>query len=296
MVNEKTLKPLSYVVKKQLTQVFKYAFPCGKCFNCRVNQSRVWKNRILLEAKCSEKSYFITLTYNDEHLPYDGKKQQILRKDHLQKYIKRLRKSHEPYKLRYYAVGEYGSTSWRPHYHLVVFANHDITRHEIESRWSDSKGMPIGHVYIGDVSNGSASYVAGYVQKKATAPYYLNLGTRPPEFATMSRHNGGIGLGAIKEIADLYNDSGVKVTKVLDHITMGKKKLPIGRYLVKKLSTLVGVEEKAFVERYYELLDKHDAEFDMQSDSYIVDMLDKYKGKRDSQINKNLIRKAKRTI
>lgn len=296
MVNEKSLKPLSYVKKKQLTQVYKYAFPCSQCLHCRINQSRMWKNRILLEAKSVKKAYFVTLTYNDEHLPYDKDKQQILRKTDLQKYLKRLRKRHEPNKLRYFAVGEYGDSSWRPHYHLAIFTDQRIHKKCFESAWKDTDHNPIGFVYVGDISEGSASYIAGYLQKKATKSYYLNLGTRPQEFATMSRHNGGIGSKAIWLVANEYCKKKLFPEEIIDALGYGKSKMPLGRYLTKELSSALGIKEKEFVKRFYNHLQELDQEFDMDSDTFFLDMLDKFKGKRDSQRTKTTLKKAKRTF
>ena len=90
---------------------------CGQCRNCRINRRREWVGRMILEAKEHLFSSFVTLTYDDEHMPKDGS----LCKKHLQQFIRRLRKALYPRKIRYYAVGEYGDKSWRPHYHLIVF-------------------------------------------------------------------------------------------------------------------------------------------------------------------------------
>lgn len=297
MKQDELLQPLSYVIKQKLTRKFKYAFPCGQCFNCRINQSRIWKNRILLEAKSFKNSYFLTLTYDDQHLPYNENGQPILVKKHLQNYLKRIRKAHEPYKLRFYAVGEYGSTTWRPHFHLTLFSDFPIDKDMLNAKWSDTSGTPIGYTYCGDVANGSAAYIAGYIQKKATKQYFTELGDRPPEFATMSRHNGGIGTRAIKAIAEVYLDNeDADMDTVMDFISMGKKKMPIGRYLTQILSAAIGVDENAFVKRYYDVLYEQDMQFDMETDSFYADMLDYYKGKRDSNINRQELRKSQRRL
>lgn len=43
--------------------------PCGQCISCRLNKSRDWANRVMLEASEFKHNYFITLTYSDEYLP-----------------------------------------------------------------------------------------------------------------------------------------------------------------------------------------------------------------------------------
>lgn len=45
--------------------------PCGQCIGCRMDYSRQWASRLMLEKKSfpDDQCYFITLTYDDEHLP-----------------------------------------------------------------------------------------------------------------------------------------------------------------------------------------------------------------------------------
>ena len=59
---------------------------------------------------------YITLTYNDDHLPANGS----LQPRDLQLFWKRLRKARTP-GIRYYACGEYGDQTARPHYHAIIF-------------------------------------------------------------------------------------------------------------------------------------------------------------------------------
>lgn len=108
--------------------------PCGKCVGCRLEYSRQWANRILLESKYHTDNYFITLTYNDEHLPtrlYDNKItgeinaiSHPLVKEDVTKFIKRLRRKLDYYgydsHFKYYLCGEYGDKSARPHYHICL--------------------------------------------------------------------------------------------------------------------------------------------------------------------------------
>ena len=98
--------------------------PCNKCTGCRTEHSRQWAMRLVHEKKHQEevkknRTVFITLTYNDDYLPQSGS---LIKKD-FQNFIKRLRnqllevKGWKP-PLRYYAAGEYGEKSSRPHYHM----------------------------------------------------------------------------------------------------------------------------------------------------------------------------------
>lgn len=100
--------------------------PCGRCAACLANRVSNWSFRLRQEDKVSESSYFLTLTYDNDHLPITKNGFMDLRVSDLQKYFKRLRKAHEGSgglgkPLKYYAVGEYGGRFHRPHYHILLF-------------------------------------------------------------------------------------------------------------------------------------------------------------------------------
>ena len=90
-------------------------YGCGQCMPCRHLRRKVWAHRIMLEAGQWNENCFMTLTYDDKHLPSDGS----LDPKHLTDFIKRLRFHYRDRSIRYFACGEYGDDSWRPHYHLV---------------------------------------------------------------------------------------------------------------------------------------------------------------------------------
>ena len=93
--------------------------PCGRCIGCRLERSRMWALRCVHEAQLHSENSFITLTYNDDHIPRDGS----LNKKHFQDFMKRLRKSIAPKKVRFYHCGEYGPKLLRPHYHAILFGH-----------------------------------------------------------------------------------------------------------------------------------------------------------------------------
>lgn len=43
--------------------------PCGKCVGCRLEYSRQWANRCMLELQYHDSAYFCTFTYDDDHVP-----------------------------------------------------------------------------------------------------------------------------------------------------------------------------------------------------------------------------------
>jgi len=155
--------------------------PCGQCIGCRLERSRQWAVRCMHEASLYDENCFITLTYDDDHLPKDG----LIDKKHLQDFFKRLRRDLPPGTVRYIACGEYGDTTRRPHYHAILFGLdflHDkitidenlYTSPTLERFWGQ------GHVSIAPVTMASICYVCGYVMKKINDDDTFNLMSRRP--------------------------------------------------------------------------------------------------------------------
>lgn len=142
--------------------------PCGQCILCRLEHARQWAVRITHESTLHMQNSFITLTYNDTNIPTHGS----LNYADLQKFWKRLRKALK--KVRYYAVGEYGDDSLRPHYHACVFGHaftedRTILRQEPSLLWTNpllEEAWGLGHVSVGALTFESAQYTASYVTKK----------------------------------------------------------------------------------------------------------------------------------
>ena len=201
---------------------------CGQCLGCRLDRARMWAMRIVHEADLHEvgRSCFITLTYRDEAQCTEQQVRQgffipndwSLCKKHFQDFMKRLRKTREPDKIKFFHVGEYGSKCkhdldinycacnvGRPHYHAILFnccfddlypvgQRDDIIYYaskELEQIWK------YGFVQVGEVNFESAGYVARYCLKKVTGDmadeHYMNVDANGevtfvlPEYCTMSR-------------------------------------------------------------------------------------------------------------
>lgn len=172
------------------------------------------------EAALHDANCFLTLTYDEEHLPPNGS----LRISDFQKFAKRLRKSIGSF--RYFQCGEYGEVTKRPHFHVCLFGTdfrsdriqHSTTRdgHPLYTSESLTRSWQQGHALIGDLTFESAAYVARYVTKKVTGeaadehyfhsvdPLTGEVATRRPEFCSMSRRPG-IGHAWIKRFSsDVY--------------------------------------------------------------------------------------------
>ncbi|QCQ85049.1 replication initiator protein [Blackfly microvirus SF02] len=175
--------------------------PCGKCQGCRLEQSRQWAMRCMHEKRMHREagSAFLTLTYDEKHLPKDYG----LCKPDLQNFMKRLRKARTS-GLRFFACGEYGEAFQRPHYHVLLF-NTDFadkkkslnqkegsfdtyTSDELKRLW------PYGNNFIGEVTFDSCAYVARYITKKLPSRELVLADgrhiVRDPEFTCMSLRPG----------------------------------------------------------------------------------------------------------
>lgn len=205
---------------------------CTKCFPCRVNRRRLWAHRIHLESLVSSDSCFVTLTYDEDYLP----KGAVLEPKHVKLWLKRLRKLLYPQKIRYFLVGEYGTQTFRPHYHVALFGLHPF----LAGGRSGQSGFVArtwnyGFVSVGELNHDSAMYIAGYCTKKMTSRKDPRLNGRPPEFSRMSLRPG-IGAPAMADVATAIANCKEyfayqktrDVPYTLDH---GRRSLPLGRYL-----------------------------------------------------------------
>lgn len=143
-------------------------------------------------------------------------------------------------KFRYYAVGEYGEKSWRPHYHLIIFGLSPTEEKLVQSCW------PFGFVHMGQAEQKSMGYVAQYVTKKMTNPKDARLEGRTPEFCTMSL-KPGIGAGFAERMAKTYESTeGQAAFDKLGWITStfrtNGSAYPIGRYIKKKVLANLGLD------------------------------------------------------
>lgn len=209
--------------------------PCSQCIGCRIDKVRDWAIRIVHEAQTWDDNCFLTLTYNDEHINRYGS----LRKLDIQNFMKNIRRKFygtraftyngkTSFPIRFFQCGEYGETCkkcglsknkckcgkfekglGRPHHHVVLFNYNfpDLQYAETKKghRWYVSETLAKiwtkGFHSIGDVTPGTAAYVAKYATKKITGEkanehykkinpatgeiYYIE-----PEYITMSRRPG----------------------------------------------------------------------------------------------------------
>lgn len=170
------------------------ALPCGKCYACLVNKQKEWRKRMELELfSRNDVGTFLTLTYNNAY--NDGK----LHKEHLQNFLKRFRNVERDFsiplpQISYYAVGEYGKTSHRPHYHLALFGVDCLASDWRPHVVSYKDGFPcfaseiIGKIWkfgfnvVGELNSSTIGYVSKYITKPYKSEFSLksqSLGVSP---------------------------------------------------------------------------------------------------------------------
>lgn len=177
---------------------------CGYCIGCRSDKAQVWAARIVHEAESWDRNCFLTLTYDPEHLPFPPS----LDKEHVPKFIRKLRKQFPGKTIRYFYCGEYGDKLERPHYHVCLFNFEPddreffseregivtYTSRYVEEMWAK------GFCTVGELNYETAAYTARYILKKVTGTpahdHYCysdllgNCHHLEPEFINMSRRPG----------------------------------------------------------------------------------------------------------
>lgn len=195
--------------------------PCNKCIGCKLSYAREWATRCMLEYQYHDSAWFVTLTYNDDHVPKSAYAEPDTGEAHIsltlsrrdiQLWLKRLRLAYAPATIRYYGCAEYGPNTWRPHYHVILFGlsldDLEVKRQNVDgtvtaywspklqSTWSlrpfgnyspilDS----IGELEVSPVTWATCAYTARYVIKKQLCldgqDFYAKFGLQRP-FTFMS--------------------------------------------------------------------------------------------------------------
>lgn len=270
-----------------------HPIPCGRCAGCKVDYGRGWAIRLMHEAQLHQRTCWATLTYDDDHLPTPARprledqrgralaarsqeepqtrtpprtrethahdEHASLSKADLRGFTQRLNsdvRRRFGKGVKYYACGEYGDLTHRPHYHIAIFGE-DFTDDRIKWKLSNGNQLwrssrltrlwPYGGADIGDLTHESAAYIARYILKKITGTkahehykrtdengndYWLQ-----PEFSVMSR-GGRTGKGLASEWFRLFNRSVYPHDNV---ITRGHPSKP-PRYYDKLLEELDKLE------------------------------------------------------
>ncbi|AXH77265.1 MAG: replication initiator protein [Microviridae sp.] len=259
--------------------------PCGMCLGCRIQRARTWALRCVHESKGHTFNSFVTLTYDDQNLPGN----EAIEKLTLQRFFKRLRKA--GFVFRYFAAGEYGSASNRPHYHVIFFG---IDFHEDRRLYKKSetgnlytseqltKIWGFGHAVIANFNYTTAQYVAKYIIGKKLGkdasdhPAYQRLDVSTgeifqvsPEFVLMSRRPG---IGS--EWYDKYSTDAFPS----DFLIHDGKKFSVPKYYVNKLEKTDEIMHKHIKkQRRYKQAQNAPDEYTLQARQIILAQREKSK-------------------
>lgn len=180
--------------------------PCGCCIGCRMAKAKEWKIRNCLESSYhGSDQHFITLTYDDEHLPINEFGEPYLKKDDLSLFMRYIRRNCGDF--RFFGCGEYGENTQRPHFHLLLYGRlngfsligvNKFSCKDVDKAWSK------GNAIVEAVTPGSIAYVSGYCVKKQRDPYFESYPVKP--FINMSR-KPGIGFQWVLDHMDTIRDT-----------------------------------------------------------------------------------------
>jgi hypothetical protein len=158
-------------------------------------------------------AYFVTLTYDTQHLPLvrdnNGKLWMTVKKSDIQNFFKKLRYEHskrykqlnkQPPKISYLITSEYGDKFKRPHYHALIFGSH---HNDIQASWSG------GSIHFGQITSASIAYTLKYSLKGKIWKSHKHVPyTRP--FLLCSK---GLGENLIIETKKRYGRRVIKCIK-----------------------------------------------------------------------------------
>lgn len=194
--------------------------PCMYCRACRINKCTEWSIRILGEMNTWETdSCFLTLKYDDEHVPITDGKILSLRKNDIQKFHKRLRERLKGRKIKYFVGGEYGEETNRPHYHGIYLGLNGLKdKREIWEAWGK------GSIYFGTVTEASIRYCVSYIFSKDKAEAY---GDAEQPFQLNSNN---FGTEWVQQNYDRILEKG--------YLPVKGKRIPIPKYIKEKFNEL----------------------------------------------------------
>lgn len=172
------INPIEMQVINSLGKKLNIKVDCRHCLLCMIKRQQqiefLAKKELLYVYRTGRSASFVTLTYDDEHLPRNEKGFITLNRKHLQNWIKNIRRQMEyhnekiPFKVLYcgeYGDGSHSTTSTgvstcRPHYHIVFLGlGTQRVRKYTRKLWK------FGLCDIGELSAGGIRYLCKYMTK-----------------------------------------------------------------------------------------------------------------------------------
>lgn len=223
-------------------------FNCGHCGVCLQNKADEWKTRLRLQEDVSSTALFVTLTYDEDHLPKDEKGNPCFSRQHLKIYHAKLREYIKRgffiddftgkrfdlpnRKFKYFLTSEYGpDEGHRPHYHVIYFDLPELYTAELLIRKSWTYADVIT---VSPLTPGRISYCAEYA-----------LGARLARFApadwmkpifVVSNHIGDASMYCSESLLNWWRENPTKRVYFPTPTKSGRmSKAPLGRYLKQKI-------------------------------------------------------------
>lgn len=220
--------------------------PCGRCMQCRIARQsslQFLANKELLNVyKSGQGASFVTLTYDDDHIPYSDTGHNTLVKKDLQDFMKRLRRRMEYYndntKFKYIACGEYGDKFGRAHYHIIFIGLSDY-----QVKAYTKKVWTKGICDIGPLTNGGIRYVLKYCTKSNPSidvkAYYNTMSVELPFIV----HSVGIGKDWILDNIDKIAADGYQ-------FKIAGRNYLYPKYIRNYVEAITGIKALPYVVRY----------------------------------------------
>lgn len=247
-INPATGKRILSARRPSMQSLYQYPevlVPCGKCSACLESRRFDWCLRLMLEQKVSPSATFITLTYDNAHLPKDNKAD----KSHIQLFLKRLRNSVRDFgvrfdsSLRYFIASEHGTLNGRVHYHGIIFGV-DMFQKEWKTlhHHFDRDGHPVfvspvlekiwsnGFTSVGRVTRDSIKYISDYIYGDSECRLF-SIGLGVPFFCVYGSVNGRLVPVDILPSARQAAELGFITVGSLDRI----RKVPPPKFLLRYL-------------------------------------------------------------
>lgn len=235
--------------------------PCGQCQTCRINRRNKKTGRFQLESRMHEHSLFVTLTFDDAHLPttlYHHKTGEVIA-DHpggcvdirtvqlfnkkLKSNVRRKQGRDMANAIRFFACGEYGDKNGRPHYHFVIWNLPYKYREHIFNAWTDpSTREPLCDpdrldIQVPRSAHDVGQYISHYVMKNGTFDHNKLVDGRPPAFFTSSQ---GIGSKALDGLIKAYKSPSAtfsieRTGDIPRTFRLEGRDYPLDRYMQEKI-------------------------------------------------------------
>lgn len=174
---------------------------CRECWQCRETKVDDWVGRNIAESKTAKAAHVVTLTYGQDRKTgdIDHIRAAVLTYSDVQKYLKYLRVDGFP--VRYFVVGEYGSTKGRAHWHIILYWQGSVPEHKLRENFME-KHWPHGWSYWDKCTPEAVRYACKYLLKDPADDTLQGWGPMPSK-------KPPLGHDFFRELAEQYVEQGL---------------------------------------------------------------------------------------